>query len=180
MEDLKCNPISVIGNAESIFNNQYGELIDKNITIRFNRAEILNSKCQGSKWDYLVSSEINTFEKYNKENPPFHSLIFSPIGKEFEYKLNKVMFKTNIFRLPLIQSEQLKNKLSAPPSTGLQILYYLDSIGNKDVSIFGFDFKKTKTFYEIRNKGKHDFKKEKELIFGFITKNNWKIYLDTE
>ena len=74
------------------------------------------------------------------------------------------------------QSLWLEKELGAPPSTGLQILYYLNQINNTDVSIFGFDFKETKTFYEIRNKGKHDFDKERLFVSELIKENGWKIY----
>ena len=176
MNDFLTHPVSVVGNAESMFNHTYGKLIDENPTIRFNRADIINQECQGSRWDYLVSSEVNTFEKYNTQDPKFHTLIFSPTKQEFTYKLKKVKFRSKIFYLPLFQAQQLEIKLSAPPSTGLQILYFLDSIRNASVRIFGFDFKETPTFYETRNKGKHDYQKEKELVMSLIDKNNWNYY----
>ena len=170
------NPVSVIGNAESIFGKEYGNLIDLNPTIRFNRADIIDEKSQGSRWDYLVSSEINTFEKYNIENPKFHSLIFSPTKQSLNYKIKKVRFNTKMYNLPLFQSQELEKKLNAPPSTGLQVLYFLDYLRNKNVNIFGFDFKATPTFYEKRNKGKHDFIREKEFVLSLIEKNNWNYY----
>ena len=169
-------PLSIVGNAESIFQKEYGSLIDTRATIRFNRADIIRKECQGSRWDFLASSEINTFEKYNSETPKFHTLIFTPTKRELEYKIKKVNFKADKIRLPLEQSLWLEKELGAPPSTGLQILYYLDQINNKDVSIFGFDFKQTKTFYEIRNKGNHDYNKERYFVLEMIEQNGWKIY----
>ena len=176
MKNFLNHPVSVVGNAESIFGKIHGNLIDSNLTIRFNRAEITDEKCQGSRWDYLASSEINTFEKYNEQLPQFHTLIFTPTKKELEYKIKKVKFTAKIFKLPIFQSEYLFTQLSAPPSTGLQILYYLDVIQNKDVNIFGFDFKETKTFYENRNKGRHDYAKEKMFIMNLVSKNGWNFY----
>ena len=170
-------PLSVVGNAESIFQKEHGSLIDARATIRFNRADIIKKECQGSRWDFLASSEINTFEKYNIETPKFHTLIFTPTKREFEYKIKKVNFKAYQIALPLEQSQWLEKELAAPPSTGLQILYYLDQINNKDVGIFGFDFKQTKTFYEIRNKGKHDYDNEKLFVSKLIEQNGWKIYM---
>lgn len=169
-------PLSVIGNAESIFQKEYGTIIDQNSTIRFNRADILDPTSQGARWDYLVSSEINTFEKYNINHPKFHSLIFSPTQRKFNYKIKKAKFKTRLFVLPLFQSEELQKKLDAPPSTGLQLLYYLDYTKNKDVNIFGFDFKKSRTFYETRNKGKHNWVSEKDFILDLVEKNNWNFF----
>jgi len=170
------NPVSVIGNAESIFTKEYGSLIDENPTIRFNRADIIDEKSQGSRWDYLVSSEVNTFEKYNMQEPKFHSLIFSPTKKSLSYKIKKVKFNTRMYNLPLFQTLELEKKLNAPPSTGLQILYFLNYLRNENVNIFGFDFKATPTFYEKRNKGKHDYTKEKDLVMSLIEKNNWNFY----
>jgi len=176
MNEILTNPISVVGNAESIFSNKNGHVIDLYPTIRFNRADIINSECQGSRWDYLASSEINTFEKYNKETPKFHTLIFTPTKKELEYKIKKVTFNTKILKLPLSQSLRLEEELCAPPSTGIQILYHLHDLSNKEVYIFGFDFKETKTFYEKRNKGQHDYVKEKQFIMDMVSQNGWKFY----
>ena len=176
MQSLE-QPLSIVGNAESIFQKEYGSLIDARATIRFNRADIIKNECQGSRWDFLASSEINTFEKYNVETPKFHTLIFTPTKREQEYKIKKVNFEADKIRLPLEQSLWLEKELGAPPSTGLQILYYLDQINNKDVGIFGFDFKETKTFYEIRNKGKHDYIKERSFVLKMIEQNGWKIYM---
>ena len=102
--------LSVVGNAESIFQKQYGKLIDANSTIRFNRADIVDIDSQGSRWDFLASSEINTFEKYNVETPKFHTLLFTPNKKEFEYKISKVNFQSKIYRNLLFQiSSKLLN-----------------------------------------------------------------------
>ena len=57
--------LNVIGNAESIFSKTNGHIIDSLPTVRFNRAGIINKESQGSRWDFLASSEVNTFEKYN-------------------------------------------------------------------------------------------------------------------
>jgi hypothetical protein len=169
-------PLNVIGNAESIFTKTNGNIIDSLPTIRFNRANIINEQSQGSRWDFLASSEVNTFEKYNSEKPKFHTLIFTPTKKELEYKIRKAKFKAKRIMLPLFQSQWLENNLNAPPSTGLQVLYYLSEANNKQVNIFGFDFKETKTFYETRNKGQHDYQKEKSFILNLVDKNGWKIY----
>jgi hypothetical protein len=56
------------------------------------------------------------------------------------------------------------------------VLYYLSETNNKQVNIFGFDFKETRTFYETRNKGQHDYNKEKIFILSLVDKNGWKIY----
>lgn len=176
LSKLLPNNLSIVGNAESLLASSYGSLIDQYPTIRFNRTQIINSKAQGKRWDYLASSEVNTFEMYNKMPPPFHSLIFSPTKPEMIHKVKKVSFKCDILYLPLQQSLDLQRTIGNVPSTGLQILCYLDSINHRYVHIFGFDFKKTKTFYEIRNKGAHDWIKEELLIKGLIKKNSWNFY----
>lgn len=168
--------INVVGNATSLLDKEYGSLIDKYPTIRFNRVEIVNPIAQGSRWDYLASSEINTFEKYNKETAPFHSIIFTPTAQEFYYKVKKIKFETKIYLCPLLLSIDLSLKLKTHPSTGLQILYYLEHMNHKNVNVFGFDWKATPTIYETRNKGKHNYDKERVLVLEIIKRNNWSIY----
>ena len=168
--------INVIGNAKSIFNYEYGELIDQHTTIRFNRAQIINEKSQGKRWDFLASSEVNTFLMYNNTQPPFHSLIFTPTKFKHKTKYEKINFDTELYTLPDRIYKDLTLQIQSVPSTGLLILSYLDGIKGIKVNIFGFDWKQTPTFYETREKGNHNFEREKEIVLDLVKSNNWKIY----
>ena len=168
--------VNIVGNAQSIFEKKNGHLIDQYPTIRFNRTEIINPESQGTRWDILASSENNTFFKYNKIKPPFHTLIFTPAEEKQISKYRQIKFNVNLYTIPLSISTKLFSLLDAKPSTGMQILGCLESFGLYNVNIFGFDWKATPTFYETRNKGSHNFIKEQELVLGLIKKNGWNLY----
>src|SRR5210317_1316686 len=172
---LNCE-LSIVGNAASIFQKDHGRIIDQFPTIRFNRGNIDDTNSQGARWDFLATAEVNTFEYYNSHNPKFHTLIFTPKLKEHVYKIKKARFSTNFLEFPLKYSDQITNLLDAQPSTGFQILWYLNKIENKNVNIFGFDWKKTPTYYETRNKGSHNFEIEKTLCLEYADQNGWKIF----
>jgi len=174
--DIFSDTINVIGNAYSLYNKNNGEIIDQYPTIRFNRIIIEKPQCQGTRWDFLASSELKTFQKYNNEEVLFHTLIFTPYyGIHFE-NLKEIKFKSKILTLDLKFSEKLMSDLNSRPSTGFQILNLLDHL-NKKVNIFGFDWKETPTIYDpLRKKDPHNYKKEKEILNNIIKKNHWTIF----
>jgi hypothetical protein len=175
-ESLPTGTINIVGNAASMLQKQNGSLIDRYPTVRFNRVEIVNPLAQGNRWDILASAEVNTFMTYNNEEPRFHSLIFTPSVEDSVYKSKKIKFNTTIYNYPKNLANDLTRLLESKPSTGIMILHYLNTINHKKVNVFGFDWKDTPTMYETRNKGNHNFKKEKALVLEMIEQNGWNLY----
>ena len=176
LKEVLPKTINVVGNATSLLQSTHGSDIDKHPTIRFNRTEIIEPTGQGNRWDFLATSEVNTLLKYNEEQPKFHSLIFTPKTHVNAVKIKKAKFECRFYSYPLEYSYLLTSRIGSEPSTGLQILYLLQKFNHRSVNIFGFDWKATPTFYEKRNKGEHDFEKEKEIVLGMAKLMNWKIY----
>lgn len=172
--DLFPNGVNVVGNASSIFLKQYGCLIDKRPTIRFNRAQIINSNSQGSRWDVLATSELKTIEYYNKNTPTFHTLFFTPSRSDHYENKNKIKFQSACYE---VDNNLLLNFIKSKPSTGFSILNLFDSIKYKNLNLFGFDWKATPTFYEVENKREvHNYAEEKLIISKLIKKNCWRLY----
>jgi hypothetical protein len=80
--------------------------------------------------------------------------------------------------LPKENYESIIHKLDFPrPSMGAIVLNFLDSCNLKSLSIFGFDWNRTPTWYEIRKNNPHNFDKEQEYFIDLISKkDNWKLY----
>lgn len=176
LRDCVPNVINVVGNAKSVFDKQNGHIIDKHPTIRFNRIQIESTTSQGSRWDFLASSEIKTFEMYNTIKPEFHTLLFTPYLDEQICHKNIIKFETNIIDMDIKISKRLMNKIGYKPSTGLQILTFLSMIG-VHVNIFGFDWKKTPTIYDLnRVHDPHNYKIEHTYSLELINNQNWSIY----
>lgn len=176
LKDIIPNNINVIGNSQSIFNNKYSKLIDSLPTIRFNRIEIVDENSQGSRWDFLASSEIKTFEMYNEVEPKFHTLLFTPAKSNHIIHSKHIRFKTNLIEINVDIQLDLRKRLGSYPSTGLQILNVLEKLNCK-VNIFGFDWKETPTIYDPdRTEDPHNYNNEKSFALSIIKNNNWKIY----
>lgn len=170
--------INVVGNSQSLFDHEYGDLIDKNPTIRFNTLKDLNQKHQGTRWDYLASSNIKTIDYYNQTTPKFHTFLFTMYQDWHIKNLEEINFETNLYTLPFNFTKELHTILNNKfPSTGVTVLHFLNNIGHKNITIFGFDWKQTKTYYNRKDKRNdpHDYNLEKNYALSLIKKNKWTI-----
>lgn len=178
MKNLK---ISVVGNANSIFDKNYGFLIDNcDICIRMNKAVILDENKQGKKFDIISSSPsaYNLFWR-NEKNITFKEAWVLILNNNYSIKtmFEKMKIRTMSFNNDFIN--HLTVKLNSKPSIGFVVLNYLDLLECKNVSIFGFDWKKSKSYHQDDNKlniGPHNFDLEKKLSFNLFTKNDWLFY----
>jgi hypothetical protein len=168
--------IAVVGNAESIFEKNFGNDIDSHdIVVRFNKGYIKNENSQGRKTDIWASSlyidEINLKKifpdiKYVIWLSPKLSLI-----KKYSFKFFR---KMTIY--PLYKWYSLYNKIARNrPTSGAMLLDYLiKSTKYKKIDIYGFDFFKTNTFYnelkleQLKSKTPHNFFDEKQYILSLI------------
>lgn len=164
LKELFPPEINMVGNATSIFNSKNGKLIDLFPTVRFNRIEIQEPESQGSRWDFLSSSEVKTFQFHNEKPPLFHSLIFMPYLEKHFFHLEEIKFETNVVQIDLEFSLELTKKIGKPPSTGFQILS-LFSLLKRKVNLFGFDWKESPTIYDCERKWEpHDYQVEKNYL----------------
>ena len=170
---FKDKTVAVVGNAESLFETEYGEEIDSHdVVIRMNRPAMFypnkpNLESHGEKfnvwafWDYtwfienpldMPQSMVQYMHYFPTENDG-HFLDTKrnrPNGMEGKYwkwdgELQE-KFTYDKFR----SGNGIKNRLPrAHPSTGLLVLYILDEISTpKHIDVYGFDFKHTATFNE--------------------------------
>lgn len=146
---LNCNingqTLAIIGNASSIFSNTYGNLIDSyNLVCRINRGIIRDIRCQGSKFNIWAFSKINLIQDLIDEKNKIPIMIeinsYHEIIQELKLELN------------------LKDK-KQKPSTGMTTIKLLSLCEPKKISLFGFDWGGSKTFYE------KDFYNRENLIW---------------
>lgn len=160
--------IAVVGNAESLFDYDYGELIDSHdIVYRFNQGcNIVNPGKQGSRTDICcLNSWTNFSQEFRQKIKATKTIHVSPKNRHgcpFEM-------------VDIQEIEKLKTVLTVDrPSAGTMVLW---SLRKYEVSIFGFDFKKTNTYYYGRVPNEvHDYRKEKEFISRLLEENKWKMY----
>lgn len=147
--------ISVVGNAESIFNKKNGEVIDSaDQIIRFNGGVIVDPHSQGTKTTILA------YSMYKEKIKEF--------GKVEHWVVHKFPEK-----------QHLTNIIGAKPSNGLIVLERLkNKYSDCKVRLFGFDWKQTPTWY--RNipgvPEHHNYSKEKEYCIQLINNLQWELY----
>ena len=145
--------ISVVGNAKSIFNYNYGEIIDSaDLVVRFNRGAPINPESQGMKTDILVFMNPGSKNAF-------------PDGLEY--------WHTKDFPERVV----LEQVLNAPPSNGIVALEKIkNDYADADVMIFGFDWKETESFWRSdRPTTKHNYKNEKEYCLRLIKEQGWNL-----
>jgi hypothetical protein len=177
--DISC-PINVVGNSKSLFNKEYGDLIDTHPTIRFNYLESIDPIHQGKRWDYVATSNPREICKWGT-SVPFHTLLFTTWSTACKKELSCKKFNSNVIQVPDDVWMALDKISPKRPSTGLTVLYYLDSLQISHVNIFGFDWKKTLSFYNDEKKDKnenkfHDYSFEQDYCLKLIEKNNWTLH----
>lgn len=147
--------VALVGNAQSLFDFSFGkEIDDHDIVVRLNGAtyelpKLDAAKSHGSRTDvWGMWSSID----YIKQIPYFN-------GKTIH------LWKFSPAPVTYVAAPQIKAVGKKVPSCGLLMLDLLARSGAKHIDMYGFDWKKTKTFTaESMHIGPHDFVVEKQLI----------------
>ena len=165
--------VAIIGNAQSLFDYEFGDEIDSHdIVIRMNSGMIQKSISQGSKTTIWASSFPLKENVVNNEFNPKYIFWITP--KLSVKPLYSISFHKKMFMLPFnVWEELFKNLDETRPTTGLSIIYFLlEHCSPKNVDLYGFDFFETKSFYleKIRTDTPHNFSKEKEYVFSLMKK----------
>lgn len=161
--------IALIGNASSIFDYKYGSKIDAcDIAIRMNAGFINEPESQGNKTDILALSLALKLEDIINSFDP-RLVIWATSKRRLmprDYKNEKFILILH----PLLVWLKLRLKLNARPSTGAILANYLTKHCNPaKIELYGFDFFKTKTFYNHKHHiGPHVPSKEENFFNSLI------------
>lgn len=186
---IKGKKVAIVGNASSIFNNEDGKMIDAyDVVIRMNYGFVWNNKWVapnyiGTKTTIVAAGNavglLDSMHRY----PNSKYLIHMSGGNRNE-TVNKHSNKYYLY--PEHYWQELKNLLTARPSTGMMVFDMVEKSKPMHVSMFGFDWKQTRTYYndgkqgrslEESNKpiGPHHWLNERNYIIGKCNKSNWDI-----
>ena len=143
--------IALIGNASSIFNFDFSKQIDScDVVVRMNAGYIKNHKAQGIRTDILALSlaiaEDDIVKNFNPKIVIWATSKRKMMPKSYKYSTFK------LFMHPLLVWLRLRIKLKARPSTGAIVANYIYSKCNpQKIEMYGFDFFKSKTFYNLKH-----------------------------
>ena len=152
---IKGKRVAIVGNAQSQFEKTYGEEIDNaDIVIRFNKGFIKDPSSQGTKTNILMLA----CELTEEELASYHADIV--VNRSNQYK-NKVDYT-----LGSMDKEVLRNRIRInQPTTGFIAIDLCMTANAKSITLYGFDFEKTKTWYNPDGyKTPHNYHKEEELV----------------
>lgn len=154
---IKDKRVAIVGNARSLFMDKYGSEIDKNdVIIRFNKGFITQPESQGTNTTVLIlGCEINKpeIDRYNA--------MFT-VNRSGHYR-NAVEYTISNFDRKL-----LFDKLGSQPSTGFMAVDLCLTAQAKKISLFGFDWGRTDTFYNPKGyETQHDYFQEEKVILEY-------------
>jgi len=158
--------ICILGNANSILNGKK-DIDSFDVVGRMNRGTPRGrEQLIGSRTDILfLSTHMSGENVLASFSPQF--IVWMTVCR----RLASSWVLKNAIQNPEEDWNVLYDKLSINPTTGMMVLYFiLKHLDFKSLDIYGFDFFKTKTWYNTRvdNGMKHNGKKEKILFMKMI------------
>lgn len=176
--------IALVGNAKSLFNkNRVKHINSHDIVWRMNWGVNLTSKQKqlvGKRCEvYSAGGPRGVKTTFTVQKPQYY--LFTP-GNECTKSKTPPKYSNVPDEVTLNLKKKLQHTDSKPvfPSTGLIALTWITKyIDFKTITLFGFDFFKTRTFYRnMDHFGGHKPKREEE-IFNEMINNNQKITIIT-
>lgn len=197
MEDLKDffnnKTVAIVGNGMNVYDKNNGELIDgHDIVIRMNHVPMKHPVNEGVKTTIIAftggGKQTLNFdklcEKFNNNDLKILALNNNGLTK---IKRDNKKWK-NYFYVGDSVKEYCSSQTGAKPSAGYLTIHYINNSHKpKHVSVFGYDWKKTKSNWHpevikkdcdgnVISKHSHNWWKEEEVCKSIIKENNWKLY----
>jgi hypothetical protein len=163
---LRGKTIAVVGNAQSLFAQAHGADIDAHdIVLRFNMGFVTDPARQGQRTDILaLACELPLAEIRRRYGHP-QIVWVTPLRELMAPDL--AADRADMLVVPLAQWEDLHQAMNgARPSAGAITIDWLRTRAElKTLSLFGFDWKATKTFYHDQSRaGWHDWGQESRMV----------------
>ena len=186
--------VAIVGNALSIYDRDYGKIIDgHDIVIRMNHVPMDHPVNEGAKTTIIAftggGKQTLNFDKLCEKfkNKDLKILALNNSGLTKLRKQNKTF--DNCFFVGKNIKEECGQQSSGKPSAGYLTIHFLNKCSPpKSVSVFGYDWKKTKSNWhpevikrnaegKITSRHSHNWLKEEEVCKAIIKDNNWNLYL---
>lgn len=170
MRYLDGKSVAIVGNSSSLLTTAQGALIDSHdVIIRMNKGFPISPAAQGSHLDVWCFSNIDMARQAPAGFAAPHAVWMSPkLRHELDGSVDCCFY-------PILRWRRLRARLGAPPSVGAMTVDLVSCARPASVSIFGFDFKRSGTFYMASNeKGRHDYPAEAGYVTGMAQRPGWR------
>lgn len=165
---LAGKSVVVVGNAKSLLDRDFGSQIDAaDVVIRLNKGFVIAPEAQGSRTDMVgLTPELSEAE-VDEKFAPGHLLMLIP--KMRHYRIFGRRNVRNTLFYPFRWWLADRNLIGRRPSSGFMAISWLMRLGvAKSVTLYGFDFGATATYYNPDGyKTPHNFAREGEIIQGW-------------
>ncbi|HET6161887.1 MAG TPA: glycosyltransferase family 29 protein [Dongiaceae bacterium] len=167
---LNGKSVAIVGNATSLLEHEHGSLIDEHeIVTRMNMGFPINPVAQGTRFDLWCFS---SFRATRLAPPGFvapRSVWMSPKFRE------QTDHGVDCYFYPVSHWRTLHRRFGARPSVGAMTIDLVSHAAPRQVTIIGFDFNRTKTYYETRELASpHDFAAEGRYVMELVKQRSWR------
>lgn len=137
LADLDGRHIALIGNARSLAQTTHGTAIDAaDLVVRINRAPMPAATSHGTRTDWLaLATRLPDADRTRLS--PDRMLWMSPKRKRLDWQTAS---SAGFYLHPLPDYQALRDRLSAPPTTGAMMIDLLLRAPLASLTLYGFDF----------------------------------------
>lgn len=170
MEALAGRSVALVGNARALADKTLGASIDAaDIVIRINRAPMPAAASHGARTDWLgLATAIGGADLARIR--PGRILWMSHKRKRLPWS---VATTPGFYLHPLSDWAQLRDRLGAPPTTGLMLIDLLARSHARAIALYGFDFFASLSLTGSRTAAQvpHDFPAERAFVDALLARD---------
>lgn len=162
--------VAIVGNAASLLHHSHGDLIDQHdLVVRMNLGFPVDPATQGRRFDLWCYSHHRVLRQVPSGFVPPTSVWMSPKFRDQADRGIACHF------YPISYWRALRQQFGARPSVGAMTIDLVSRGKPREVTIIGFDFNRSKTFYETRTlPSPHDFAAEERWVTDLIARRSWR------
>lgn len=167
---LDGRSVAIVGNATSLLSHRHGALIDgHDVVVRMNMGFPVDAAAQGTRFDlWCFSNDRATLQAPEGFIAP-RTVWMSPKFR------NRPAGSIDCCFYPISHWQTLHDRLGARPSVGAMTIDLVSHGNPRQATVIGFDFNRSKTFYETRTlPSPHDFAAEERYVTDLIARRSWR------
>lgn len=167
-EMIAGRSVAVVGNAKSLLDTDFGPAIDAHdVIIRLNRGFVVQPTAQGSRTDLVgITPELTEDETANRFAPQAFVML-TPKMRHYAFKRPENIRRTIFYAYRFWLAD--RNRIGRRPSSGYMMISYLLRLNSAaSITLYGFDFGATQTYYNPEGyRTPHDYAAERAIILDW-------------